>query len=169
MIKILLYIAIFTVCFISYAFAYSENDISRLEFQKYGRCYEDDSLAERLSRLETDYLGMTHSGDIEKRVYNLLAIGNSNSNGFESYNDFQPEQVPSKKKGKLKTFWNNISAGLNDMGTMTGFIPPITTYGTYNGYYPQNTYNSFGHNGHWNSYNPHPNAYLNDPFHNNHI
>ena len=167
MIRYLFFVAVLIVSLISCAFAYSENDISRLEFQKYGRCYEDDSLAERLSRLENDYLGMTQSGDIEKRVYNLLAVGNSNPNGFESYEDFQQEQTPEKKKGKFKTFWNNISSGLSDMGSMTGFIPPITTYGNYNSYSPY--YNGLGHNGHWNSYNTYPNAYSNDPFHNNHI
>lgn len=162
MIKLLIFYSFLVVSIFSCAFAYSENDISRLEFQKYGRCYEDDSLAERLSRLENDYLGMTQSGDIDKRVYNLLTIGKSTSNGFESYDDFNQEQVPVQKKGKLKTFWNNISSGLNDMGSMTGFIPPLTTYSNYNGYSPY--YNG---NGYWNSYNP--NSYSNDPFHNNHI
>ncbi len=103
-------------------FCFSDNEISYLEISQYGKSFEQDSFSERLARLENDVLGMTQSGEIEKRIKNLYkVVGNS-----IVLPDPRNSEVNNKKS--FKDFWNNMTSGLlNSNGYMTGYIPPITT------------------------------------------
>ncbi len=106
-------------------FAYSDNELNNIELRKYGQVFDNESLSDRLSRLETDFFGMAQSGNIDDRVYKLSLIsGNSRMPSMAEpyYNDYP-------KKNIIKTFFDNVASDFSDYGTMTGFTPSITTYG----------------------------------------
>ncbi len=125
-------------------YGYSEENLSLIEYQKYGESYENDSLSSRLSRLENDLFGMTQSGDIDKRIEMIVRMSNSNNYEFNTPQNYEiPKQ---KKKSNFKNFWNNITSDITDLGTMTGFIPPIYGYGSYSGNYSNGYNNYYGSN-----------------------
>ena len=134
-------------------FCYSEENLSFIEYQKYGESYENDSLSSRLSRLENDLFGMTQSGDIDKRIEMIVRMSNSNNYEFNTPQNYGNTKV--KKKSNFKNFWNNITSDITDFGTMTGFIPPMYGYGSYNGNYygGYNRYSTRYNNGFNNGYN----------------
>lgn len=111
-------------------FCYSEDELSMIEMKKYGQSFVDDSLSDRLIRLETDMFGMGQSGDIESRI-NLINRMNANS----TYSSIvAPEYNYSNKKGFLGNIFDGFSSG-----TMTGFTPPMTGYSSnYGNYCPYN-------------------------------
>lgn len=127
-------------------FADYEIDLDRLEKNKYGEIYSDESISQRLERLERDYFGLEQSGDIEHRV-NMLNRMNVHSVTNSIIPQVEPELE--KKKG-IKKFWNDFKSSFSDDGVITGFTPPITSYGYTNDFY---TNNSNGYNGFWGGQN----------------
>lgn len=147
-------------------FCYSENILNDIEYKKYGASYPNESLSERLSRLETDYFGMEQQGSIESRIDVLSKMSsNRRSSSIQTpiYNSY-----PVKKKSAIRRFWDNFT----DDGTITGFTPSITSstfsngssyYSSGNNYvdnFRRNAFNNF-FNGR-NNYCPYHNT-----FHNN--
>ena len=136
------------VCFIfvSAAQAFSEDDLSRLEYSKYGVNYADESLGERLNRLETDYFGMAQTGGIDSRIAALTKINSNIKNGvnqalFNKFNNFSGADSSiynPKPKGILRGIWDNIASGFDvfgggsgfDSGFLTGYTPPISNWNT---------------------------------------
>lgn len=148
--KILFSLVLF-FCSISFVFAYSEDEVSFLEMKKYGQTYNNQSLADRLFRLETDILGMRQSGDLDSRINTLNNIFSN-----PAPNAIVPPSVDiysSRRKGLLGRFLDDFSSGY-----VTGFIPPINT-----GYYSDdyhNNYCPYGNNQvhstyHYRGYHPH--------------
>ena len=136
------------------AFAYTEQQISNLEINQYGQTFVDDSLSDRLNRLEMDMLGMRQSGDIDNRIsmLNRVSFGEIPTPSFDYY---KPE-----RRSAIKNIWNNVSSIL-DNGYMTGFIPSLENSYTSN-YYRSNSpqycpYHNSYHQGpaRFNHYNPH--------------
>ncbi len=123
-IRILL-ISYFCMFVTNVCFAFSENDLENLEISKYGKIYSNEDYSTRLRRLETDLLGMTQSGNIDKRI-NILKEINSNSK-VASYMYSDDFEMQPKNQGKVKNFLNNISSSMFDSGMVTGFTPPITS------------------------------------------
>ncbi len=155
---------IFTVCIMSLflsnaAFAFSEDNISALEYSKYGRNYPYESLGERLTRLETDYFGMSQTGDIDSRIANLSKINSNRKNGvtipsYGNYSDVKP-------KNGIRDFWNNIKSGFSDNGYITGYTPSMT-YTTSSGY-ANDLYKNhlYGYNNNYQSFCPYDNGFHN--------
>lgn len=116
-------------------FCYSEDDLAQIELRKYGQTFVNDSLSDRLIRLETDMFGMSQSGDIDSRI-NLI----NQMNGNSSYSSIAvPEYNYSygNKKGFFRNLFDTFSTG-----TMTGFTPPMTGYSSnYGNYCQYNNYN----------------------------
>lgn len=141
---------------------YSEDELSMIEMKKYGQSFVNDSLLDRLIRLETDMFGMGQSGDLESRI-NLINQMNNNS----SYSSIvTPEYNYSGKKGFLRNLFDNFSTG-----TMTGFTPPIGTAGystsTYGNYCPYSYHNDknmpFGYRYRTEKHNNHRHNYQHRP------
>lgn len=130
------------------AYGYTEDNISALEYAKYGINYPNESLGERLNRLETDYFGMSQSGNINSRIENLTKIYSNAKNGvsmpyYGNYsNNYNTENqtIPVKKRG-LRNFFNNITSSFLDNGYVTGYTPSMN-YSTNSGY----TNNLYGNN-----------------------
>lgn len=141
-----------------FALSYTEQQISNLEFNRYGQSFVDDSLADRLNRLEMDVLGMSQSGDIDSR------IGRLNDIFMHEMPTPQIDYYKPERKSAIKNILNNVSS-LFDNGYMTGFIPSLeNSYGSH--YYrnnsPQycpyhNSYHSSYHHrpARFSHYNPH--------------
>lgn len=128
------------------AYCYSEENLSSLEYQRYGESYEYESLSSRLSRLENDLFGMTQSGDVDKRIEMIVRMSESN-NIVNVPHSREDDFEKRKNGGSIKKFWNNFTSALTDTGTMTGFIPPMYgSYGSYGGYYPNGYNNYYGNN-----------------------
>jgi len=120
--KILIFVgfvaaALPVLCFNNY-------DIDTLENAKYGKTFQDESISERLGRLENDLLGMTQSGDIDTRLSKLSrAAGGTNINPDNivypknSYYDIQP------KRNVFQRFLDNVSDTFGSSGIVTGYIP----------------------------------------------
>lgn len=157
-------------------FCYSEDILNELELQKYGATFQNESLAERLGKLETDFLGMEQKGSIDERLDLLYRISN-NSRATAIQNPYY-ENYPVKKKSAIHNFFDN----LGDIGSITGFTPSLNSTSYNNGSY----YDSYGHDNlaNWghkvfnnfldrqNSYCPYHNSYhnnyFNQPIHNRH-
>ncbi len=113
------------LCCLFFVFAiegncYTEDEISNLEFNKYGQTFVNDSLSNRLNRLETDMLGMSQSGDIDSRIDTLIRMSGNNIS-VPSY-----DYYPSEKKSAIRNIWNGITSSFGyDDGQITGFIPPM--------------------------------------------
>ena len=146
----LLFLLIISPCI---ALSYTEQNISNLEINQYGQAFVEDSLSDRLNRLEMDMLGMRQSGDIDNRisVLNRMSLGEIQTPIFDYY---KPE-----KRSAIKNIWNNVSSAF-DSGYMTGFIPSFSnSYG--NNYYRNNVpeycpyHNSYHHRpARFNHYSP---------------
>lgn len=142
MIRKVLFTGFFVFIFAGAGFCYSDGDISALEMRKYGQTYNNDSLADRLMRLETDMFGMSQSGDLDSRINMLTQMAESyNTPSFSApqYNYYNGE-----KKGFIRNLLDGFSSG-----AMTGFTPPFSTtgyssynYGNYGNYCPYENYSS---------------------------
>lgn len=153
-------------------FCFSEDEITNIELSKYGESYANESIAERLNRLETDFFGMAQSGDLDSRIDMLKHIsGNSRQSAIINPRE---NYYPGQKRSAIRRFWDNVTSTFDTTGTMTGFTPSMTTSG-YNYGYSNNAYgNEFlnfmnGYNNYCpyhNRYHNH-NRYLHNPFYNN--
>ena len=155
---------------------YSEDILNELEYQKYGVTFQNESLAQRLSKLETDFLGMEQKGSIDERLDLLYRI--SNTSRTTAIQKPYYSNHPEKKKSAIRKFFDNIG----DIGSMTGFTPALSSTTYNNGSY----YDSYGNDNlsNWgnrvfnnfldaqNNYCPYHNSYhnnhFNHPIHNRH-
>ena len=99
---------------------YIEEQLSFLERNNYGQSFANDSLSERLNRLEMDVLGMRQSGDVDERVSLLtkMSQGNISTPSFDYYKP--------TKRSAIQSILNNVgSVFSNDDGFMTGYTPPM--------------------------------------------
>ena len=128
------------------AYSFSEEDIAAIESAKYGSIFTDESLGERLNRLETDFFGMAQAGSIDERIANLSRINTNIKNGvhFPANGSYYNN---SKREGILKRIWNNLSSNSLDSGFddefLTGFTPPMVNTLSSSGYL-NNLGNSYG-------------------------
>ncbi len=151
--KLLLTVCLF-FSFTNTGSCFSENNIADIEYAKYGQSFDNESLASRLGRLETDFFGAQQTGDLDSRLNKLTAMS---SNIIPSpMNTFNDDYYPGQKKGVFKNFLDNVSSAFSDMGTMTGFTPSLYS-GSYNPYY-NNGFTSFT-NG-YSNYCPYQNRYI---------
>ena len=154
-------------------FCYSEDILNEIEYKKYGTTFKNESLADRLTKLETDFLGMEQKGSINERLDLLYRISNNSKNTTIQRPYY--ENYPVKKRSAIRKFFDN----LGDLGAVTGFTPSLSSNYYNNGSY----YNSYGNNNlsDWgyrgfnnflnnqNNYCPYHNSYHNNqPIHNRH-
>ncbi len=143
--KIVILNILITQMFVT-GFCFSEKDLSAIEMSKYGKVYMTDDFGTRLRRLETDFFGMTQSGDIETRINKLNQIA-----GSSNVSAIVPPLYPSKKRSAIGRFFDNITSSIYDPGVVTGYTPPLysTGYTTnrYSNYYnPMNNHNFYPYN-----------------------
>ncbi len=143
---------------INYANSFSDDDLARIEYSRYGEAFENQSLSERLNRLETDIFGMAQSGSVDDRVSMLAKMSDNNLNS----RIISPSEnfYPGVKQSKMKSFWNNITEPFSTTSSMTGFTPSWTSsgYGYANNMY-RNEFLNFLNN--QNQYCPYHNRYHN--------
>ena len=124
MFKKILYIAVISLMFAVPAISFSENDISILEIERYGKNYPYESLGERLTRLETEYFGMTQSGDIDSRIENLMRINQNKQNGV---NFKMGNKNKNEEKGFFKNIFKDFTSNFRNNGSITGYTAPMNT------------------------------------------
>ena len=125
-------------CFASY-----EDRLFELEKLRYGKNFQNESISERLLRLEEDYFGMTQAGDINSRINMLMQIAKNNYPNQFSYD--RKSYSPRQKKGGVKNFLKDLASTFIDSGSMTGYIPPMNTYDDFyhNSTFDSNYYDRF--------------------------
>ncbi|MBQ9246517.1 hypothetical protein IJ182_09650 [bacterium] len=128
MLRKLLLVFVLCLSFSLIGFCLPENDLDNIEFMQYGHCYDYEPLGERLNRLETDFFGMSQSGNIDERVLRLSEIAANSKKHTVAVPSFYDNLH--KKKSSIKDFWNTASSMFNN-GVITGFTPPITSYDYY--------------------------------------
>lgn len=147
------------------AFGFSEDSLSAVEYAKYGTNYAEESLGERLNRLETDYFGMAQSGDIESRISNLMKINSGRKNGvnlpydrnyYNNYNNYNTK----KKSSIIRSLWDNLSSGFSDNGYITGYTPSMN-YSSSSGYNTLYGNTPFGYMNNMPSFCPYDNGFHN--------
>ena len=141
MLKKYIFIIVLSLFAVLTAYSYAEDDLSRLEYQRFGRVYEEDSLGERLNRLETETFGMAQTGDIDGRIDRLSKL---NENG-KMPSMAVPYNNSLKKKDRLKNFFSNV-LDIFDTGSITGFTPSFYSTGGYSDNIYQNEFNNFMNN-----------------------
>lgn len=125
-------------CFASY-----EDKLLELETLRYGRTFQNESISQRLLRLEEDYFGLSQSGDITSRINMLSQIASNNYPNQLSYD--RRVYQPQRKSSKLRNFLKDLASTFTDPGVMTGYIPPIQSYDDtyYNNSFNNDYYNRF--------------------------
>ena len=150
MLKKICFVIVLLFVFSNMGICYSEENLSAIEFSRYGQSYENESLSSRLMRLESDLMGMTQSGDIDSRIELISRMAdNSDLSAVQPNNIFYPE----KKKSAIRNFWDNVTSSTSS-GSLTGFTPSMDSTGYYN---------SMNNNGFWDFFNSSPsfNPYYN--------
>lgn len=162
MFRKILFACLFCLFFQLVGFSFTVDLLNDIEYKKYGISYPDESLAERLNRLETDYFGMEQQGSIDSRI-DMLSRMSSNRRSTAvlppNYNNYHL-----KKKSAIRKFFENFT----DDGVVTGFTPSITssTFSNGSSYYSSgsNYAGNFGRNAFNNFFNGRNNCC---PYHNN--
>lgn len=143
-------------------FCYSENILNDIEYKKYGFSYPNESLSERLSRLETDYFGMEQQGSIDSRIDVLSKM--SSNRRVSSIQTPNYDGYPVKRKSAIRRFWDNFT----DDGVITGFTPSITSSTFNNGSSYYSSGNNYADNFRRNAFNNFFGGHNNYcPYHNN--
>lgn len=126
------------VCFASY-----EDRLLQLESLRYGKSFQNESLSQRLLRLEEDYFGLSQSGDIDSRLNMLFQIA---QNDYPNPRYLEKQTIP-RKKSRIRNVLNEIASVFADRGVVTGFVPPMSVYdnnyGNYNSAFESDYYNRF--------------------------
>ena len=138
------FILILFFVFVSHVFAYSDDDLSILERQNYGKSFEDESLSNRLNRLEENFFGMAQSGDIETRFDNLFKMSKNQKQSAIVSPDYNYYSVSKQKKGFVKNLLDNFAAPFSQ-GVVTGFTPPIgygNSFSSYGNDFINSSYNN---------------------------
>lgn len=144
-------------------FCLTNDVLSDIELSNFGKNYENESLANRLNRLETQFFGMTQSGDIDSRIntiYKMATDPLSNPVSSISENNYSA-------KKPLKRFWQNITSAFDNNGIITGYTPSISSFNVSGFDLNNNFNNNLNHNFHNNYYNKTPYGYC--PYHTNNI
>ncbi|MBQ3641992.1 hypothetical protein II906_08735 [bacterium] len=132
-----------------------EDELNSLEMNKYGCTFSNESLSERLSRLEYDFFGMTQTADIDSRLDMLNKMARAiYTNPLKSDDKY----LPGKKKSAIRNLWETL-ADIN--GSMTGFTPPIYPeeyYSGYSSYSSNDNYGNYWQNPHKYGLNYQPNS-----------
>lgn len=160
MIKKIFILNLVFFCTAAIGLCFSENELTNIELSKYGESYANESIAERLNRLETDFFGMAQSGDVDSRINMLNHLaGNSRQSAIINPQD---NFYPGKKRSAIRNFWDNVTSTFDTTGSMTGFTPSMTnsSYGYSNNMY-RNEFLNFM-NGYNNNYCPDHNRYHNN-------
>ena len=122
-------------------------DLKFIEKKILGRSYTKDNLNSRLGRLEQKMLGATQSGKPDERFQTILTASNHytdfDTNNLMSFGEPLTLTQGAGLKGKL----NNFFGSMFNSGCVTGFTPPISSYGNYIPY---------GFNPHNGTYGPRP-------------
>lgn len=148
----------------------SANILTRLENKVFNRTYQQNTIENRIERLEQQVFGAVQSGDMDTRYEALVSA-------IKSYNTTSMNQNLIPNTGQNRGIRGIANALLNNAifgGTMTGFTPPIDPYyGNYsNGYTtPYNPYanqnmNNFGGSGYGSYQGYRTNHGMYDGFHN---
>ncbi len=146
-------------------FCFSEEELEQLEYSKYGQIYNEESISERLNRLENDFFGMSQNGDIDSRIEKLSKIAENSKRAaiidpLESY-------YPGKKKSSSRNFWDNITSSFSDDGIITGYTPSYYNQGYSNNVYRNELFNSLNSSNRYCPYNSsYNNRFFNRFFHN---
>ena len=149
------FILILFFAFVCQVYAYTDDNLSVLEKQNYGMSFEDESLSDRLNRLEENFFGMAQSGDLESRFDNLFKISNPQKESAIITPDYDYYSVSKPKKAIIKNFLDNVTAPFSQ-GVVTGFTPPIG-YSSGFSSYGNDFMNFFDNNS--NKYCPYHNSY----------
>ncbi len=154
MLKKIFILKIFLIIFAGIGYCYSEDELNRLEYLSFGQIYEDDTLGERITRLETNYFGLSQSGDIDSRISRISQLAENKKMPSMSFPERKNVSIP--KKNKIKSILNTASDFFGT-GSMTGFTPSFTgsPYG----------YSDTMYNNEFNNFLNNPNAYC--PYQNN--
>ncbi len=153
--KILFTIFVYLNCILG-GYCFSEVNISDIEYSKYGQTYENESLANRLNRLETDLFGMEQSGDLDSRLYKLEKLS---MNKMQSpSNAFYDTYTSGKNKSSIRNFLDNVADTFSNSGTLTGFTPSMTYSSNPNDIY---NYGLSGFTSNYSNYCPYNNYYNN--------
>ncbi len=149
-------ILLFVGC--NYVFCFSTDDLAKMEYARYGEAFENQSLSERLNRLETDIFGMSQTGSLNERLSMLSKMSDNTLNNriISPYENYYPGEKPSK----IKSFWNNITEPFSTSASMTGFTPSWNSSGyDYSGNMYRNEFLNFMNNP--NQFCPYHNRYHN--------
>ena len=141
--------------FVCQGFSSAADDLSVLEKQNYGMSFEDESLSDRLNRLEENFFGMAQSGDLETRFDNLFKISSAQKESAIITPDYDYYSVSKPKKGIVKNFFDNFTSPFSQ-GVVTGFTPPIGYSNSFSSY--GNDFMNFFDNSN-NQYCPYHNSY----------
>ena len=149
-------------------FCFQEDILNELEYKKYGTTFQNESLAQRINKLETDLLGMEQKGSIEERL-DLLHRILINKREIALQTPYYGNKT-TKKKSAIRNFFDNFG----DIGSLTGFTPSLnsTSYnnGSYYDSYGNNNLSNWGHRSFNNYLNNHNNYCPNHTsYHNNHF
>lgn len=131
-----------------------EDKLSRLEISAFNTVYPYDDLSDRLYRLEMEYFGAKQSGNLNKRLDNLMKNAYyCDTPQMEEYSSVIYETPETLSSKGLKGFWNRIKNDF-EMGSVTGYTPPMQ-----NSYY-NNIYGS----GYSSFYTPFSSPFYNNKF-----
>jgi len=169
MLKKIFMLAFLSIFISAAAFCFSEDDISAAEYARYGRNFADESLGERLNRLETDFFGMSQTGSINSRLENLSRMASNIKNDVNSVlNNNYYEKKPKKFFRKIL---DNLTSGFGADEFITGYTPSVINtisssggLNYYNSRYPYSGWN----NNYYNNYNNYNSRY-NYPYHTNYF
>lgn len=167
MLKKIFMLSLSAVFFSLSAFCFSEDDIAAAEYARYGRNFADESLGERLNRLETDFFGMSQTGDINSRLANVSRMASNIKNGVTPIlNDYYYESKPKKFFSRIL---DNLASNFGTDEYITGYTPSIintisSSGGSnfYNSRYPYSGLN----NNYYNYSGRYPHSY---PYHRNYF
>lgn len=106
-------------------FENQNRDIARLEKKIFNRTYENDTIEQRISRLERHMFGALQSGDLQNRLAKVRKAGSNMKKGIftDNYNDNyyrQPIVAGSGWRSMLHSFGSGIMGGVP-----TGITPQM--------------------------------------------
>ncbi len=137
--------------------AFNENNLDDIEYSKYGQSFSNESLSERLNRIETDFFGMEQSGDLDSRLNNIQMLSSDKIQNPSVA--FSQSEYPGEKKGIFRNFLDNVSSSFSDTGTFTGYTPSMLYNSGYSNNLYRNSLRDFA-NG-YSNYCPYHNTYHN--------
>ncbi len=142
MLKRIFIIQVLLLLFIIQPACYPQVNIDDIEKTKYGHTFNQESLSERLSRLENDVLGMSQSGDIDTRLSRLSQVIRPEinpNNIIYPQTDYDYNIQP--KRNIIQRFLDNVADTFDNTGVITGYTPMM--YGAGYGYTPDIYRNEF--------------------------